>query len=177
MDLRVQRGMGAGSQRKIVNARSRPRSFSSPPGTSRHVVHSGQLNAQRRYSQRKVSMPQRRRSPAAKPAELPDNPISRVVPLGDRRDSLIAIRDRLAFETDDLKWSKHRAECHCVCGMTDPRALVALGKELRAVLDAIAALPEGGKRSALDDIVASVAQLDDARRTRRRAAAAGAPGT
>lgn len=94
------------------------------------------------------------------------NPISRVVPAGDRRASLEALRDRLAFETDDLKWSKHRAECHCVCGMTDPRALVALVKEIRAVVADIAALPEPEGKSELDRIVSAVADLGQHRRSR-----------
>lgn len=76
------------------------------------------------------------------------------------------------METDDLKWSKHRAECHCVCGMTDVRALVALTKEIRTVIAEIAAIPDGKVASPLDDIVASVAKLDEHRRSRRSAAAA-----
>jgi len=77
------------------------------------------------------------------------------------------------METDDLKWSKHRSECHCVCGMSDVRALVALTKEIRAVVAEIAALPGGEERVVLDDIAASVARLDEHRRTRRRPTAAG----
>lgn len=112
------------------------------------------------------------RKAAPKPV---DNPISRVVPAGVRRPSLEAMRDRLAMETDDLKWSKHRAECHCVCGMTDPRALVALVKEIRAVVAEIAALPEVEGASELDHIVSAVADLSEHRRSRssRRPGAAG----
>lgn len=111
------------------------------------------------------------RKAAPPPESEPDNPISRTIPLGDRFKSLLAVRDRLAAETDDLKWSKHRAECHCVCGMTDVRALVALTKEIRSVLSEIAAEPEAEGVSKLDDIHASVADLDDHRRTRRTGSA------
>lgn len=118
-----------------------------------------------------------RRAAPAEPSNSSSsaNPISEVVPKGDRRASLEAVRDRLAMETDDLKWSKHRSECHCVCGMTDPRALVALAKEIRTVVAEIAALPEADGTSKLDDIVASVAKLSEHRRSRtpRRADAAG----
>ena len=84
-----------------------------------------------------------------------------------------AIRDRLAAETDDLKWSKHKRECNCQCGMADIRALVALSKELREVMAKLEALPDKGGRSDLDLIAASVTALDEHRRTRpaRRAGA------
>jgi hypothetical protein len=101
--------------------------------------------------------------------------ISDVAPLNDRRQTLLAIRDRLARETDDTLWSTHKRECDCSCGMGDGRLLVALVKELRAVEAELAGLPavEGGHP--LDGIVASVASLDKHRRTRapRRSAAAG----
>ena len=96
------------------------------------------------------------------------NPISTVVPKGNHRDSLIAIRDRLAAETDDLQWSKHRSECHCVCGMTDVRALVALAKKIEETLAAIAALPvPDRKESAVDGIVAGAAKRRDELAARR----------
>ncbi len=102
-------------------------------------------------------------------------PISEVVPGGGQRASLEAIRDRIALETDDTLWAKHKATCHCECGMGDGRLLVALAKELRAVIAEIEALPGTGGRSALDDIAASVTVLDPHRRSRtsRRADAQG----
>src|SRR4051812_41948930 len=81
-------------------------------------------------------------------------PLSTVVPRGDLRESLEAIRDRLAAETDDTRWAKHKAICECECGMGDGRVLVALAKELRAVIDAIEALPEERGDSKLDRIAA-----------------------
>jgi hypothetical protein len=114
------------------------------------------------------------RKAAAKPDAKP-NPISEVVPKGDHRDSLIAIRDRLASETDDLKWSKHRAECHCVCGMTDVRALVALAKKIEETLSAIAALPAPDrKESAVDRVVAGAAKRRDELAAKRANRASGA---
>lgn len=92
--------------------------------------------------------------------------VALVVPQGDRLASLVALRDRLAFETDDTLWAKHKRECNCQCGMGDGRLLVALVKELRAVIAEIDSLPEREGRSKLDDIVASVASLDGHRRSR-----------
>jgi hypothetical protein len=91
--------------------------------------------------------------------------LSTVVGSGDLRASLVAIRDRLADEIDDIRWSKHKRECNCVCGMADVRALVAAVKELRAVIAVIDALPGSAEVSDLD-------QLAD-RRARRIAAATG----
>jgi hypothetical protein len=114
--------------------------------------------------------PRKRAVPSAR------NPISDVVPKGNHRDSLIAIRDRLASETDDLKWSKHRAECHCVCGMTDVRALVALAKKIEETLAAIAALPvPDRKESAVDRVVAGAAKRRDELAAKRANRTAGAP--
>lgn len=110
---------------------------------------------------RSVTLP-RRATPA--PSTIAD-----VVPKGDLRASLIAIRDRLAFETDDLKWSRHKRECNCVCGMTDPRALVALTKRLEETLAAIEALPAVGGVSKLDRLADDLA----ARRAQRRTATSG----
>jgi len=96
--------------------------------------------------------------------------IADVVPRGDLRDSLIAIRDRLAAETDDLRWARHKRECNCVCGMTDPRSLVALTKRLEETLAAIAALPVQTEGSAVDNVIAAAAKRRDelaARRTKR----------
>jgi hypothetical protein len=94
--------------------------------------------------------------------------IANVVPQGDLRKSLEAIRDRLAEETDDTLWAKHKAYCDCQCGMGDGRLLVALTKRLSEVLAEIAALPAVGKVTKLDR------QSDElaSRRATRRAAGA-----
>lgn len=78
--------------------------------------------------------------------------ISKVVPTGDQRASLEAIRDRLAAETDDTLWMKHKAECHCVCGMGDGRLLIGLAKELRAVIAELETLPGTKELSASDQL-------------------------
>lgn len=98
------------------------------------------------------------------------NKIADVVPTGDLRASLVAIRDRLAAETDDVKWAKHKRECNCQCGMADIRALVALTKRLEETLAALAALPVQTKGSAVDNVIAAAAKRRDelaARRTKR----------
>lgn len=101
-------------------------------------------------------------------AEKPS--IAAVVPRGDRRASLIAIRDRLAEETNDTLWAKHKRECNCQCGMGDGRLLVALTKRLSEVLAEIAALPEPhSEASDLDKLADELAP----RRATRRAAASG----
>jgi hypothetical protein len=108
-------------------------------------------------------MPPRARADAAE--------ISTVVPKGDLLASLIAIRNRLAAETDHVKWAKHRRECNCQCGMADIRALVALTKRLEETLAAIAAIPAAPKEaSAVDKVRAAAAARRDevaARRARR----------
>ena len=95
-------------------------------------------------------------------AEVPPT-IAEVTPYGSRLEALTAIRDRLAGETDDTLWSRHKEECSCVCGMGDGRLLVALVKELRAVLLEIDEMPESRQESASDELAA--------RRAARRAAA------
>lgn len=80
------------------------------------------------------------------------NAISKVVPAGDRRTALVAIRDRLAAETDDTLWMKHKAECRCLCGMGDGRLLVALVKELRAVIEELETLPGAKEQSPSDQL-------------------------
>lgn len=78
--------------------------------------------------------------------------LSDVVSLGDHRNSLLAMRDQLADEAADARRADHKAECHCVCGIGDARALVAVFKELRTVLTEIAELPDAGEVSDLDEI-------------------------
>jgi hypothetical protein len=108
--------------------------------------------------------------PRARAAAKPGG-IATVVPKGDHLASLIAIRDRLAAETDDIQWAKHKRECVCQCGMADIRALVALTKRLEETLAAIAAIPAAPKEaSAVDKVRAAAAARRDevaARRARR----------
>src|SRR5258705_11069822 len=102
-----------------------------------------------------------RRSAAAPPPPAPSK-IATVVPKGNLRASLIAIRDRLAVETDDVKWARHKRECNCQCGMADIRALVALTKRLEETLAAIEALPkQAGEASAVVRVVAAYAARRD----------------
>lgn len=102
-----------------------------------------------------------------------DRVLSAVVTDGDKRRSLVAIRDRLAAEADDVTWEKHKAECRCVCGMGDGRTLVAILKELRTVIDAIDAMPNvDGQVSRLDRIAAGRDDEIAERRARRIAATA-----
>jgi hypothetical protein len=77
-----------------------------------------------------------------------------VVPAGDRRASLVAIRDRLAAETSDTLWQRHKDECDCYCGMGDGRLLVALVKELRAVITELDSLPAAKEQSTSDQLAA-----------------------
>jgi hypothetical protein len=91
--------------------------------------------------------------------------IAAVIPKGDRRESLVAIRDRLAEETNDTLWAKHKRECNCQCGMGDGRLLVALTKRLSEVLAEIAALPEPSGVSKLDRLADELAPRRATRRT------------
>lgn len=92
--------------------------------------------------------------------------IASVAPANDRRATLVAIRDRLAQETDDTLWAKHKRECNCQCGMGDGRLLVALVKELRAVELELSSLPEtGGEVSDLDRLADELAPRRATRRT------------
>lgn len=97
------------------------------------------------------------------PASEPS--IASVAPLNDRRKTLLAIRDRLAAETDDTLWASHKRECQCTCGMGDGRLLVALVKELRAVEAELAALPGGEEVNDLDRLADELAPRRAARRT------------
>jgi hypothetical protein len=106
-------------------------------------------------------MPRRSPSPSAT--------IAAIVPKGDRRASLVAIRDRLAQETDDTLWAKHKRECNCQCGMGDGRLLVALTKRLSEVLAELEALPTAGKVGRLDRLADELAP----RRAQRRTASSG----
>lgn len=109
-------------------------------------------------------------------ARVADLKIATVVPTGDLRASLIAIRDRLAAETDDVKWAKHKRECNCQCGMADIRALVALTKRLEETLAAIEALPKVAKEaSAVDRVRAAAAARRDELAARRANRESGAP--
>ena len=100
--------------------------------------------------------------------------ITDVVPKGDLRASLVAIRDRLAFEADDLRWARHKRECNCQCGMADIRALVALTKRLEETLTAIEALPKVPKEaSAVDRVVAAAAARRDELAARRKSRESG----
>lgn len=101
-------------------------------------------------------MPPRKRSTATISATAPD---------GVRRKTLEAIRDRLALETDDVKWAMHKRECRCTCGITNPSALVALVKELRAVEAELAGLPSAGEVSELDELADELAPRRAVRRT------------
>ena len=106
----------------------------------------------------------------------PVGEIASTVPKGDLRASLTAIRDRLAAETDDLKWAKHKRECNCQCGMADIRALVALTKRLEETLTAIEALPKPDrKESAVDRVRAATAARRDELAARRAHRESGAP--
>ena len=88
----------------------------------------------------------------------------------------MAIRDRLAAETDDVAWARHKRECNCQCGMADIRALVALTKRLEETLAAIEALPKAPKEaSAVDNVIAAAAKRRDELAARRSRRESGAP--
>jgi hypothetical protein len=102
--------------------------------------------------------------------------IAVVVPKGDVRASLLAVRDRLAVETDDVAWARHKRECNCQCGMADIRALVALTKRLSEVLAEIEALPKAPREaSAVEHVIAAAAAKRDELAARRAHRESGAP--
>src|SRR5689334_529437 len=106
---------------------------------------------------------------------MTERDLSTVVATGDLRDSLIAIRDLLAADANDLSWQRHKAECECYCGLVDGKTRVTIVKELRAVLEAIEAIPAGKEATAVDGILArATAKVDElaARRAGRPAGAA-----
>lgn len=95
--------------------------------------------------------------------DLATKRIGDVVPLGGRRASLEAIRDRLAAETNDTLWQRHKEECECFCGMGDGRLLVAIVKELRAVIAELETLPNAAETSTSDQLAARrAARIADA---------------
>lgn len=79
--------------------------------------------------------------------------IEQIVTLGDRRKSLVALRDRLATELDALS-NVHEEGCGCDCGPPpqDGRVVVQITKELRAVIAELDAMPNGKEVSPVDDL-------------------------
>lgn len=80
--------------------------------------------------------------------------LAEVIASGDLRASLEAIRDSLAAEVADARRATHKRECSCVCGIGDARVLVAVMKELRAVIAVLDALPNAERKSKSDDLAA-----------------------
>ncbi len=99
---------------------------------------------------------------------MTESHLSTVVTDGDLRRSLVAIRDLLANDADNVAWERHKAECKCVCGMVDGKTRVAIVKELRAVLEAIEALPGGKEATEVDGIVARASAKRDELAARRK---------
>jgi hypothetical protein len=97
---------------------------------------------------------------------------------GDRRATLVALRDILAAE---LEPTDHTAHCDCECGApaNDGKTMATLARELRAVLLEIEKLPSGEVVSKLDHIAArtgaGVVDLAE-RRANRGAARTNPPG-
>lgn len=108
-------------------------------------------------------------------ARRPRGAVATVVPKGNRRTSLEAIRDRLAAETDDTLWAKHKRECNCQCGMGDGRLLVALVKELRETIRELEGLPPVSKEvSPVERVRSAAAAKRDELAARRAGRGAGA---
>lgn len=97
-----------------------------------------------------------------------------VIASGRRAESLRALRDRLASELDEERAAEHKRECRCTCGMGDGRVIVALVKELRAVIAELDSLADGQEVSELDVIAAGVQDDLASARARRAAGLAGA---
>lgn len=95
--------------------------------------------------------------------------VREVVRSGDRAETLRALRDRLAEELDEERAATHRRECTCVCGMGDGRVIVAIIKELRAVVEELDGLPAAEEDSRLDRIAAARSDEVAQRRARRLA--------
>ena len=84
--------------------------------------------------------------------------LAEIVQRGDYRETLVAMRDRLAEEADDTRWAQHKSECICVCGLGDGRTLIAVIKELRVMLVLIDALPDEKRVSPSEQIAAKRAR-------------------
>lgn len=86
------------------------------------------------------------------------NTLLEITRRGDYRETLLAMRDRLAEEADDTRWAQHKRECECVCGLGDGRTLIAVIKELRVLLVLIDALPDANRKSRSEEIAAKRAR-------------------
>ena len=95
--------------------------------------------------------------------------IGEIAARNDRRETLLALRNRLAAELDEDMWAKHKSDCVCRCGMSDERLIIALTKELRATEAELAGLPVVERKSGLDDLADELSS----RRASRRAVASG----
>lgn len=71
--------------------------------------------------------------------------LTTVVAAGDHRESLEALRDRLAREIED-------GQCCKACGGPVTSQTAPLAKQLADVLKALAALPSGKEKSIDDDL-------------------------
>jgi hypothetical protein len=93
-----------------------------------------------------------------------ESDLTAVIASGDYRESLVALRDRLADAIDDTRRAQHKRVCHCECGIGDDRTLVIVTKALVDVLGLLDALPNAERKSRSDDLAE--------RRARRLAVAA-----
>lgn len=120
--------------------------------------------------------PRQSRRTNSSPSPDSQRTIAQIVPDGDLRASLVAIRDRLAFETDEVQWARHKRECNCQCGMADIRTLVALTKRLEETMAALEALPKAPEEvSEVERVRAASAARRDELAQRRKSRASGAP--
>jgi hypothetical protein len=97
--------------------------------------------------------------------------IAEVVPEGDLRASLEAMRDALAAQTDEIDL-QHRQGCRCSCGPRDGQLLAALTKRIEEIVLRIADLPEEEGKSDLDRLSARVDDLAPRRAARGPGSAA-----